>query len=112
VLGIAAAVVASTVAGCGLLPQRSEGEKLWRARCAECHGVDASGNTPRFMGNANADLLDDSWQHGDGPGAWSVAIREGIPGSMPPNPDLTREQVRALTDYLRELRGRVPGAGR
>jgi mono/diheme cytochrome c family protein len=106
------ALVAAALGGCDLLPQRSEGEKLWRARCAECHGLDASGNTPRYMGNANADLLDDSWQHGEGSGAWSIVIREGVFGSMPSNPDLTREQVKALVDHLQELRARVPGAGR
>jgi mono/diheme cytochrome c family protein len=103
-------VAALALGGCDLLPQRSAGEKLWRARCAECHGLDGAGNTPRFMGNVAADLLDDSWQHGDGPGAWGVVIREGIVGSMPRNDDLTREQVRALTDYMQELR--AGGAGR
>jgi len=91
--------------GCDLLPRRPLGEQLWRDRCAECHGVDGSGNTPRYMGNANADLLDDSWQRGGEPGAWEVVIREGVFGSMPANPDLTREQVRALVDHLRQLRG-------
>jgi mono/diheme cytochrome c family protein len=93
------------LAGCDLLPQRSEGEKLWRSRCAECHGLDGSGNTPMYMGQANADLLDDGWEHGGESGAWAVVIREGLFGRMPGNPDLTREQVRALVEYLRQLRG-------
>jgi len=88
-----------------LFPQRSEGEKLWRQRCAECHGLDARANTPRFMGDYKADLTDDSWEHGSDPGSWAVVIREGIFGSMPANPDLSREQVKALVDYLRVLRG-------
>lgn len=96
---------ALAVAGCDLLPRRSAGEQLWRDRCAECHGIDGAGNTPRFMGNDKADLLDDSWERGGEPGAWEVVIREGVFGSMPANPDLTREQVRALVDHLRQLRG-------
>ena len=39
------------------------------------------------------------------PGSWAVVIREGVFGSMPANPDLTREQVAALVQHLRELRG-------
>lgn len=101
--------------GCDLLPRRSLGEQLWRDRCAECHGIDGSGNTPRYMGNAKADLLDDSWERGGDPGAWEVMIREGVFGTKPANPDLTREQVRALVDHLRQLRGEAratrPGPG-
>jgi mono/diheme cytochrome c family protein len=99
------AVAGAALAGCNLLPQRSEGEKLWRARCAECHGLDGSGNTPMYMGQPNADLLDDGWEHGGEPGSWEIVIREGLFGQMPGNPDLTREQVRALVQYLRQLRG-------
>ena len=101
-------VAAATVAlgGCdALFPKRSEGEKLWRDRCAQCHGVDAKGNTPQYMGNYAADLTDDSWSHGAEPGSWAVVIRQGVFGSMPANPDLSRQQVQALVDYIRVLRG-------
>jgi hypothetical protein len=44
-----------------------------------------------------------------------VVIREGVFGTKPANPDLTREQVRALVDHLRQLRGEArasrPGPG-
>ena len=94
------------LAGCDtLFPKRSEGEKLWRDRCAQCHGVTGNGNTPQYMGNYKADLTDDSWSHGGEPGSWAVVIRQGVFGSMPANPDLSRQQVRALVDYLRVLRG-------
>ena len=106
-----AVVLAATVAlaGCdALFPKRSEGEKLWRQRCSECHGIDARGNTPQYMGNYKADLSDDTWSHGSDPGSWAVTIREGVFGSMPANPDLSREQVAALVQHLRELRGEAP----
>jgi mono/diheme cytochrome c family protein len=94
------------LAGCDtIFPKRSEGEKLWRDRCAGCHGIDAKGNTPQYMGTYSADLTDDSWKHGSEPGSWAVVIRQGVFGDMPANPDLSRQQVQALVDYIRVLRG-------
>jgi len=105
--GVAAIVASSALlAACDVItPKRSEGEKLWRDRCSQCHGLDGRGNTVTYMGNYKADLTDDSWSHGGDPGSWEVAIRRGIFGSMPANPDLSREQVKALVGYVRELRG-------
>jgi hypothetical protein len=57
------------------------------------------------MGNHKADLTDDTWQHGSDPPAWGLVIREGVFGTMPGNPDLSREQVEALVQHLRALRG-------
>ena len=107
------ATLSVTTLGCDLLlPARSPAEKLWRARCAECHGYVGSGNTPRYIGNYMADLLDDDWEHGGEPGSWEVVIRQGVFGQMPANPDLTREQVRALVQYMRQLRGEaLPARG-
>ena len=104
---IAFVVTGSLVlAGCDtVFPKRSEGEKLWRDRCAQCHGITGNGNTPQYMGNYAADLTDDSWKHGGEPGSWALVIRQGVFGDMPANPDLSRQQVQALVDYLRVLRG-------
>ena len=105
-LALAVAAAGLGLAGCDtLLPKRSEGEKLWRQRCSQCHGVGGDGNTPQYMGNHAADLTDETWEHGSDPGSWAVTIREGVFGSMPANPDLSREQVAALVDHLRQLRG-------
>ena len=87
-----------------LFPERTEGEKLYRQRCAECHGVRGSGNTPRFMGDPAADLLDDSWEHGHDDGSMIEVIRRGVRARMPANEDLTREQAQAIVDHIRELR--------
>jgi hypothetical protein len=40
-----------------------------------------------------------------GPRLVGGVIREGVFGTMPANPDLSRQQVAALVDYLRVLRG-------
>jgi mono/diheme cytochrome c family protein len=104
-VGLALAAGIVLLAGCDVVfPHRSEGEKLYRDRCAECHGVDGAGNTVKYMGDYKADLLDDSWEHGSDPGSWGAVIKEGVFGSMPANQDLTRQQVDALVHYLRQLR--------
>jgi cytochrome c1 len=59
------------------------------------------------MGNYKADLTDDTWIHGPDPGSWAAVIEQGVFGSMPANPDLSKEQVRALVDYMRQLRGEI-----
>ena len=89
-------------AGCAT---RSEGEKLWRKHCADCHGLDGSGNTPRYMGTPGADLRDDNWKFGGDRGSVETVVREGIFGSMPAYDQLTNAQMRALLDYFYSLRG-------
>jgi mono/diheme cytochrome c family protein len=104
VAALVVVLVGLTAVGCErFLPKRSKGEQIYRARCAECHGFDGRGNTPRYMGNPNADLTrasgytDVSTMEG--------VIREGVPGQMRGNPDLTRTEMRALLDWIRHLRG-------
>ena len=95
----------AVLTACELFQPRSEGEKLWRKLCAECHGVDGSGNTPRYMGDPFADLRDGAWR-GDGDrGSLETVVREGIFGKMPAHDELSAAQMRALLDYLYQLRG-------
>jgi mono/diheme cytochrome c family protein len=95
----------AVLTACELFQPRSEGEKLWRKLCAECHGVDGSGNTPRYMGEPFADLRDGAWR-GDGDRAsLETVIRDGIFGKMPGHDELSTAQMRALLDYLYQLRG-------
>jgi mono/diheme cytochrome c family protein len=97
---------AGGLAGCDrFLPHRSPGEKLYRQLCAECHGLDARGNTPRFMGNPWADLRDDNWRHGGDASAIRTVIVEGVFGSMPAHPELSNQQLKELVDHLLTLRG-------
>ncbi len=96
-------LVGLVAAGCeNLLPKRSKGEQIYRARCAECHGFDGRGNTPRYMGNPNADLTRSNYTDVS---TMEGVIREGVPGQMRGNPDLTRTEMRALLDWIRHLRG-------
>lgn len=108
-LAVALPVALALVGGaCGLLPDRSPGERLWRDLCADCHGVDGRGNTPRYMGKPYADLSDDLWRTSGDPETVAQIVREGVFGEMPGNPDLTGEEMAALLDWLYGLRGEEP----
>lgn len=102
VLSVAAVLAAGA---CGL-GSRTPGEKLWRKRCASCHGIDGRGNTPGYMGNVRADLLDEAWYgYGSDDAALETVTREGVFGQMPANDDLTAAEMRDLVGHLRWLRG-------
>jgi mono/diheme cytochrome c family protein len=103
---VSLALVLVALVACDLLfPHRSEGEKLWRQYCADCHGLDARGDTPRYMGNAYADLTDDLWKDCSGDDdSIETVIHDGVFAQMPENPSLTHAQNKAIVAYLRVLR--------
>jgi len=83
---------------------RTPGEKLFTHLCADCHGENGRGNTPRAIGNPNADLMDDSWKYGGDPGSIERIIRQGVFGEMPAHPELKDEEVHQIVDHLLKLR--------
>jgi mono/diheme cytochrome c family protein len=102
-LALAAVFVLSA---CGqLFPARSEGEKLYRKHCAECHGLDGAGNTPGYMGDSYADLRDDLWRKGGDSDSMQSVVRNGVFAKMPKFDQLTPKEVRLVVDYVRVLRG-------
>ncbi len=104
-----ALVGAVVLGGCDILLRRSPGEKVWRKHCAECHGLDGAGNTPRYMGETYADLTDDLWKAGGSDGAMEQVIVQGVFGKMPAT-QLNKDEMRAVISYVHELRGeRGPG---
>lgn len=104
-----AAGIAGLLGGCDLiLPHRTEGEKLYRKHCAQCHGLDGAGNTPGYMGNAWADLTDDRWKtRVASASSLEQLLREGVFGQMPAytSQQLSRQQVKEIYEHMRVLRG-------
>jgi mono/diheme cytochrome c family protein len=102
----ALALAVLALAACDeLFPHRSVGEKLYRQHCADCHGVDGAGNTVRYMGNQWADLTDAYWKFGGDPVSVANVIEQGVPDQMPGFPQLGRDEVKAIVEHLRVLRG-------
>lgn len=103
---LAVVLAAAVLAACDpLAARRSPGERLFREHCATCHGVDGSGNTPAYMGNAYADLTDGNWRYGGNQGAIAGTIRKGVFGQMPPFRHLGDEEIEDLARYVLGLRG-------
>ncbi|MEO8277099.1 MAG: c-type cytochrome [Thermoanaerobaculia bacterium] len=98
------AVLAFTLTGCDGFGTKDPGERVFRASCAQCHGIDGSGNTPLYMSNDWADLTDNSWRQFGDDATLETIIREGVFGEMPAHNELTHEEMRALLGYLHKLR--------
>jgi len=85
--------------------QRTPGEKLYRRHCAECHGIDAAGHTVQYMGNQEANLLDDYWVHGGDPTTILGVLQSRTVGDHPDYSELSSQELRQIVDHLRVLRG-------
>jgi len=82
----------------------ANGKVLFDANCASCHGANAAGSQygPPFVHTTyNPGHHDDA--------AFYRAVQQGVPshhwnfGNMPPRPNVTPAQVKAIVTYVREL---------
>jgi mono/diheme cytochrome c family protein len=87
-----------------------DGSKLFQMRCFVCHGRDGKGQGPSSNGLAEKpqDLTDPSWQRATPDDQLRKVIQGGgltvgRSDAMPPNPDLTADQISALISYIRSL---------
>jgi mono/diheme cytochrome c family protein len=85
----------------------AEGEKLYRQRCAGCHGVDAAGGPPKDADYAvAANLIDATWDYGATDGEIFKVIQEGIPpmfGMEAFSDRLDANQTWSIVNYIRSL---------
>jgi len=117
-LAVAAAIVAvvwwsqssrrDSVAVAVTVPELSDlardGERAFGENCAACHGLNAGGSG---KGPPLIHRIYEPNHHADGSIARAVAL--GVQahhwpfGNMPPQPQVTGDQVRAIIAYLREV---------
>jgi len=90
------------------VPQLSDlatrGKAAFDANCATCHGVNASGT------NKGPPLVHEIYNPGHhADGAFYLAAKLGVRqhhwsfGNMPPQPQVTQEQIAGIVRYVREL---------
>jgi len=93
---------AASLAGCG---PKDPGTRVWRRRCASCHGDDGRGRTRFAKGRPFADLTDDNWRHGSDLESMKRLISSGDPKSpMPPfQSRLSPEAIDAVARYVQRL---------
>jgi mono/diheme cytochrome c family protein len=92
---------------------RADGQKVFQTRCFVCHGRGGKGDGPSAAGLAEKpqDLTDASWQQSASDDRIRSVIQGGgaaigKTGAMPPNPDLTQEQIQSLVAFVRSLDGK------
>ncbi|MDA0655418.1 MAG: cytochrome c [Proteobacteria bacterium] len=80
------------------------GKKAFDANCAQCHGQNASGT------NKGPPLVHDIYNPGHhGDQSFFQAIRKGVAqhhwpyGNMPPQPQVSENQMAVIVQYVREL---------
>jgi mono/diheme cytochrome c family protein len=91
----------------------ADGQKLFQTRCFVCHGRGGKGDGPSAMGLAEKpqDLTDSNWQRATSDDQIRSVIQGGgaaigKSGAMPPNTDLTQEQIQGLVAFVRSLAGK------
>lgn len=81
----------------------AQGEPLYQASCASCHGADLRGTD---QGPSHLSIVYEPNHHGDG--AFILAALRGVPqhhwpyGDMEPVPGLSEEDLEAIVAYVRE----------
>ena len=84
-------------------PELANGERLYQANCATCHGADGD----EIQG---VDLHSGHYRHAESGDQVAAIVRGGIPGTaMPPN-NLPQQQILAIVAFLRNPRNSAVGA--
>lgn len=90
---------------------QAQGEALYQANCAACHGDTGAGDGPdaESLANPPTNFLDPEGMAAKSSADLAQAIQAGISPDMPAFGQLNEAEVWALTDYLRSLSFSAPG---
>jgi len=83
--------------------------RLWKAKCASCHGVDGKAKTETAEKLSIPDMTSAAWQKKVGEPQMKVAILDGVKREGKPEgmdgfrEKLSPEQVDALVAFVRDL---------
>lgn len=86
-------------------------ERLWKAKCAACHGADGKAQTDQGQKMGVADYTSPAWQKAHPDAELKQAIHDGVDTvqdgkkqQMDGYKDLSGEQVDALVAHIRSLK--------
>lgn len=107
---IVAAALLLALSAC--LPERTEntaagdhGERLFRARCAICHGADGNPQIPMAESYPNMNLADGRFAHGSSREDIIRTITNGVPRTpmIGMRAQLRPDEIEAVADHVIEL---------
>lgn len=88
-----------------LSAEQKKGEKIFNSSCASCHGINAAGKAG--LAPPLVHKIYEPSHHGDM--AFVLAAKQGVRqhhwqfGDMPPQPDVTNDQIQSIIAYVRAL---------
>jgi cytochrome c6 len=85
-------------------PVRSQdtGEKVYKAKCAMCHGPDGGGNTPAGKTTKARDLCSDEVKK-EADDEWTEIITKGKNKMPSYDKKITTDEIKAVIVYMRGL---------
>ncbi len=106
-------LIAFAISGSALAagPPDKKTERLWKSKCAACHGADGKGDTDQGKKMKVGNMATPAFQKSKTDDQLKTAIlngvkteKDGVKKEMDPYKDeLTPEQVNALVQYIRAL---------
>jgi mono/diheme cytochrome c family protein len=79
-------------------------ERLWKAKCASCHGADGKGQTDQGRTLGVLDYSTPEWQKAHTDQELKKGILQGVKGMDGYEGKLAPDQVDALVEYIRTLK--------
>ncbi len=109
---IAAVVALSLPLSAARAEVDKKAERLWKGKCASCHGADGKGQTDQGGKMGVADYTDAAWQKGHTDAAIKDAITKGVKREKngkkqemdPFGEKLDAAQIDSLVAYIRTLK--------
>src|SRR5690348_1236066 len=79
-------------------------EKLWKSKCATCHGADGKAQTEQGKKLGVLDYSDPAWQKAHSDEEIRKGIAEGVKGMDGYKDKLSAEQIDSLVAFVRGLK--------
>lgn len=84
---------------------RDPGQRVWKRKCAACHGKDGAGRTKYARNRPFADLTDGRWKQGGDAASVRRSVADGVPKTPMEGYEgkLSPAEIDAVTAYTLRL---------